>query len=360
MKARSLLPILLLIGFVLGGCEIFDSPNLPPADNSPTSHPVPTTPQTKEYSTFGLNDAEAATLLSLVKLDEYPLYSMHYYADYPQFTSTTKVLPANLQSSTIDWACSLFSAFADPENMLYGRNFDWDYSPALLLHTDPPDGYASVSMVDIAYFWFQGEDVNNLTDQPLDKIVSLLDAPLVPFDGLNEVGLAVGMAAVPPGDMRSDPQKPTITSLGIIRQLLDYASTVDEAIEIIGRYNIDFEGGPPIHYLIADRTGQAVLVEYYQGEMHIIRNQSPWHQATNYLVSAVGDTGGGYCWRYDAISQSLRDYNGSLTPQDAVKLLEKVSQDGTQWSIVYNMSTGEVQIVMGQNYHEVHVWRPEW
>ena len=78
------------------------------------------------------------------------------------------------------------------------------------------------------------------------------------------------------------------------------------------------------------------------------------------LVSAVGDTGEGHCWRYDAISQSLSDHNGSLLPQDAVALLEKVSQDGTQWSIVYNIFTGDVQIVMGQNFGDVHVLKSEW
>ena len=35
--------------------------------------------------------------------------------------------------------------------MFYGRNFDWEFSPALLLFTDPPDGYASVSMVDLTF-----------------------------------------------------------------------------------------------------------------------------------------------------------------------------------------------------------------
>ena len=52
--------------------------------------------------------------------------------------------------------CSLFAALGDPENRLFGRNFDWRYSPALLLFTDRPagGGYASVSMVDIAYLGF--------------------------------------------------------------------------------------------------------------------------------------------------------------------------------------------------------------
>ncbi len=33
------------------------------------------------------------------------------------------------------WGCSLFAFFSDPQAMLYGRNFDWEYSPALLLFT---------------------------------------------------------------------------------------------------------------------------------------------------------------------------------------------------------------------------------
>jgi hypothetical protein len=38
--------------------------------------------------------------------------------------------------------------------MLFGRNFDYYYSPALLLFTRPPAGYASVSMVDLAVVGF--------------------------------------------------------------------------------------------------------------------------------------------------------------------------------------------------------------
>ena len=46
--------------------------------------------------------------------------------------------------------------WAIPDDRLFGRNFDWRYSPALLLFTDRPaaGGYASVSMVDIAYLGF--------------------------------------------------------------------------------------------------------------------------------------------------------------------------------------------------------------
>ncbi len=150
----------------------------------------------------------------------------------------------------------------DEEHRLYGRNFDWQYSPALLLFTDPPDGYASVSMVDMEYLGFSGQSFLNLTDLPLEDIEALLQAPYLPFDGMNEHGLAIGMAAVPDGDMQADPARETRGSLGIIREMLDHARDAEEAVDILMKYNIDFEGGPPLHYLMADAKGKSVLVEF--------------------------------------------------------------------------------------------------
>ncbi len=260
------------------------------------------------------------------------------------------------------WACSLFAALGDADEMFYGRNFDWEYSPALLLFTDPPDGYASVSMVDIAYLGFGGDRAGTLTAMPLAERRSLLDAPFLPFDGMNEHGLAIGMAAVPPGQMRSDPDKETIGSLMMMREVLDHASNVDEAIAIFHNYNIDMEGGPSIHYLIADSSGRSVLVEFYQGEMVVFPNETAWHLATNFLRASAGASAEGpalsevegECWRYDRISQRLTEAQGRMTAQDAVDLLAEVSQESTQWSVVYGMSSGDIHVTMGREYDDVH------
>jgi penicillin V acylase-like amidase (Ntn superfamily) len=61
--------------------------------------------------------------------------------------------------------------------------------------------------------------------------------------------------------MQPDANKETIGSLGVIRQMLDHARTADEAVNIMKSYNIDFDGGPFIHYLIADATGKSILGE---------------------------------------------------------------------------------------------------
>ncbi|MGD2252405.1 MAG: carcinine hydrolase/isopenicillin-N N-acyltransferase family protein [Anaerolineales bacterium] len=305
---------------------------------------------------------ELATLSSLQQVADHPLYTMYFYGEYeaPDFYLTSAG-PAGTgwgrpSVASQPWACSLFAALADEEHMLYGRNFDWYFSPAILLFTDPPDGYASVSMVDIAYFGFSDPEEHPLTERSLDELAPLLAAPHWPFDGVNDQGLAVGIAAVPPGNMRVDLSKPTTSSLGVGRLILDNAKDVDEAVAILEGHNIDFGGGPPVHYLIADRAGQAALVEFYLGEVVVHPNQQPWHVATNFLLAEAGNQAPGTCWRYDLIASTLRQTGGRLDLPTAIDLLEQVSQEVTEWSIVYEISSGKIGVAMGRKYDQVYTF----
>lgn len=327
------------------------------------SAPTPPSPAATA-DLYGLSQAEYDTLASLQKLDDYPLYVMHFQGDYPPQTNLPvterafeSLVPAAI-ACQLPWGCSLFSALGDEQNRLFGRNFDWRFSPALLLYTDPPEGYASVSMVDITYLGFEGEDSKNLLDLPIQGRRALLEAPFLTFDGMNEKGVAVGMAAVPPGDIQPDPNKKTVDQVMIMREILDHAATVDEAIQILGSYNIDM-GTVPVHYLIASVSGNSALVEFYRGEMKVFRNESDWQQATNFLVSSTGGHTNGQCWRYDLIGQRLNAARGKLAVQDALSLLADVSQENTQWSVVYNMTSGEIKIVMDRGYtgkiHDLHL-----
>lgn len=311
------------------------------------------------------------TLEGLEQVDDYPLYTMTYSGDYEATIETMEAftgLPGVADPAVsyvepeLSWGCSLFTAFADADSALYGRNFDWRFSPALLLFADPPDGYASVSMVDIAYLGYGGQAAYGLTERPLNELTALLSAPYLPFDGMNEHGLVVGMAAVPPGNMQLDPDLETVDSLMIMRLVLDNARTVGEAVAIFQDHNVVMGGGPPLHYLIADASGQAVLIEYYDGKMVVLPNTADWHLATNHLRAAVAPGQEAGCWRYDQIEAELTRSYGHLTVQGALNLLEYVSQMGsyaTQWSIVYGIHSGEVQVVMGRDYQTIHQFHLE-
>ena len=359
LLSKLLITILFTVWLVscatLGGIQ---SPSPEQPIYLPTSKSNPRPAQPTSSNPIGLSENQIATLSSLKKIDNYPLYTMHYSGSYTQFEQPSGAYgkePSRVyedsSETSVDWACSLFAVFADTTNMYFGRNFDWEFSPALLLFTDPPDGYASVSMVDIAYLGFSDEQVRSLTDLPINDRKSLLRAPNWPFDGMNERGVVIGMAAVPPGKMHPNPNKETIGSLQIMRQILDKAANVEQAITILESFNIDFEAGPALHYLIADSSGKAILVEFYAGQMHLIHNENPWHQATNFLLSSVDDPQGN-CRRYDTISNKLLRAGGRLTPNSALELLSSVSQINTQWSILYHMGSGDIDVVIGKQFNQ--------
>lgn len=300
------------------------------------------------------------TLASLEQHDDHPFYTMTYTGRYETGVESAPLLERAAATGSMPWGCSLFAAFGAsdggpdgasddaPDGALYGRNFDWQTSPAVLLFTDPPDGYASVSMVDIAYL-VDRATARALDTAPLEDRLPLLAAPLMPFDGMNEHGLVVGMAAVPAQPTPQDPARPTVGSLGVIREMLDHARTVDEAVTILVGYNIDFSGGPPIHYLIADRAGRSVLAEFYDGELVLHPADGAWQVATNFLVSAVpeGDDLRLRCWRYRVLDQALAEADGAVSAFQAMSLLSEASQNSTQWSVVYGIETGAVRVALG-------------
>ncbi len=326
--------------FMLVSCA---APGAPP---SPT--PAATLPP-------GMTEAQAATLNSIERIDDHPLYTMHFVGSYGAAADVSIASLREAAASPVGatcrlaWGCSLFATLGDGKNRLYGRNFDWEFSPALLLFTDPPDGYASVSMVDIYYLGFGGERSQQILDLSLAERRALLNAPWLPFDGMNEKGLAIGMAAVIRDRMPFDPNLETVDSLGIIREMLDHAATVDEAVQIIGSHNIDM-GDVPLHYLIGSAAGDSALVEFRGGEMKVLRNETAWQAATNFVVSAMNGHPEGECPRYDRISRRLTDSDGRLSSQEAFQLLQDVSQDTTQWSIVYQMTSLDLGVVMGTDY----------
>ena len=296
------------------------------------------------------------TLTTVKKVDDFPLYEMYYHGDYDFVQFLQKGISAGSRDSSsarkVDerWVSTCFSALNPEGDLILGRNFDWYSRPALILFTDPPEGYASVSMVDMTYLGYTGDDKLSWADRR-----KLLDAPYLPLEGMNECGLAVGMNIVPYGHAGRDLRKTSIHSLHAIRLMLDYALDLDEAVSLLKNYNIVFAGGYPLHYLISDAYGASAIIEFTEDGMVVIRNTEPWQVATNIVFSDT--TSGSRCWRYRKAYESLEQAGGVLLPEEAMDLLKEVSQsDGypTAWSSVYNMTRGSVQVVAGRKYESVH------
>lgn len=297
----------------------------------------------------------------LTKIDDFPLYRLDYQADY-ELKEMVGLLPTTAQGGWSDkgeagFACTCFAAKDRRGHRVMGRNFDWDLHPVLVLFTAPAVGYASVSLVDLHYLGYSP------SVSPEVSPVALARAPALPFDGMNEKGLAVGMMAVDSADGGADPAKPTVGELGLIRLLLDRAANVEEAVVILGSYNVGFEG-VFLHYFVADRSGASVVAEYVDGRLRLFRGEGSWQVSTNFLFSRVkAGKGAASCPRFAKARDFLASTGGFVeTPKPggqggALSLLQAVSQPSTRWSSVYDLEDGGLALALGRHYERIFEWR---
>jgi hypothetical protein len=295
--------------------------------------------------------APVRTMASLEKVDDFPLYVMKYHGGYffdlfAEEGIEWSVYQKIYKAANPD-ACTSFTAHNPDGESVFGRNFDWKHRSSLLLFTDPPNGYASVSMVDLYYLGLEG-----MQEIPWSKRFILLAAPYATIDGMNECGVAIAQNAVPRRKFPKDPNKPTLLNSQIVRLVLDHAKDVDEALTLIQQYNIDF-ADVCVHFHIADVSGNSAVVEYVDGGISIVRGEKNWQVSTNFLFS---ETQKPDCWRCKKASESLAKEQGDITEGRAMDILQGTSQDHTTWSIVYNLSTGGINLVMGKDYDQVHTF----
>ena len=316
---------------------------------------------------------ELRSLVSLKKVDDYGMYQMTYYGDYgfDEFLEIganndadieafvtkrlLKGLPINL-GVTGD-GCTAFVVKNENGDILFGRNFDFLYAPSLQLYTAPEDGYASVSTVNLA---FAGYSEDNLPDGSfLDSFLTLA-APFLPFDGMNEKGLAIALLAVPEAEAPYNPDKITLNTTTAIRLVLDKAATVEEAIELLKQYNIYFSGGIECHYLIADASGHSVIVEYVNRELCVVEAETGYQIASNFIAYDGLNIGEGFTEfeRYDRVQNVIETNNGILEADQSTQLLADVGVfdgdiDKLQWSVLYNLTTGNGEIFASRKTNNI-------
>jgi len=295
---------------------------------------------------------------TVTEIDDYPLFTLDYSSDYgfDEYLRTGDIPIDDSDNSTNgDFHCTCFSAFGG-NNRLLGRNYDWsDHSTYFILFTDPPDGYSSVSTVDLSFFAY-AHDKSPAFSGNQNTLCTL---PYYPFDGMNEKGVAVGMNALDEARAPYDPSKVTIGELQLIRLVLDYAGSTQEAVALAGQYNIRI-GNPPIHYLIADSSGHSVIIEFVDERMEVMDNADPWQVTTNFIITGLIDPRNAPCWRYRSAYESLNGKNGALSESEAVSLLGDVSQPITRWSAVFNLKRGRLQVAMGRDYDDPHHFAVPW
>lgn len=266
----------------------------------------------------------------------------------------TQRLAADLVPGSAPFGCSTLAVQSPQGHALFGRNFDWQSCDALVLTSTPTQGYASISTVNLDFIRQGGGSLGGLLEADEIRVLAALYAPL---DGMNEKGLAVSVNMIQDSaSIRQDTGKPDLTTTTAVRLLLNQAASVDEAVELLGRYDLHASMGMMVHFALADRAGNSVVVEYIDDEMVV--TETP--VVTNFYLAEGEKQGIGTRQshqRHDILTQALADHP-AMTMEDVRDALDSVSKDNfnefesTEWSAVFDLETGEAHYYHRENYED--------
>jgi hypothetical protein len=301
---------------------------------------------------------EIRTLKSLQKIDD--LYTITYYGDYNERLDeiNKKILTDGISSvkKLEDEAleCSLFSATGDPDSLIYGRNFDNPDCGVLVGYYDPSDGYASIGFSRLNDLGFEkDEDPLSL---PIEKRRLLLNSAFFTPDGMNECGVAVALAALNGVKTAVDKKRKSIFITCLVREILDHANNIDEAVKICNKYNVFDNGESRVshHLLISDPSGKSVIVEYYDGGWKTMSSNNPWQVVTNSpLYNVPEEKRIRTCWRYKKAADLLKKAKGIVDWKAGMNILKSVSVKGTQWSTICDMTSKEIYISLYRDFDNI-------
>ena len=323
------------------------------------------------------------TLLSFKRIPKTNMYVMEYYGDYnidevykngidiknieksiirvyfPNYIEEFlfKLIPGggvvrNVKYKKKGYACSTVSFMNENGNVFFGRNLDWEHDACLILKIHSVKHYSSVAMLDLKYLDLDNNKLQNVTI--LDRIKLLL-APYIAMDGFNEYGLAISEMTACKSKIPNDPNKPDVYNTLLHRLILDYSKNVDEALELIKKYNIYFPE-TPCHFMLCDASGKSVVVEFINYEMKLIESDTNWNVCTNHLLFGRTESeNDSICKGYRIASNSLSNKKSDMTFTDLVKIMSDISiEDRTMWTSFYNLTSGDFLIAYRRNYQDLY------
>ena len=297
---------------------------------------------------------------------------------------TKGIIPMHIKTSSI--ACSAFTADTQSGDRVFGRNYDFSATNTAIVYTDPGEGrHASYSTIDLSFLGLDaGKDVETIGQKFLT-----LAAPYVPLDGINDAGVACGIFMSYQGEGKGTPtdtqtDKPDLTSTTLLRLILDYADSVEDAVALAQQYDLHDSASSCFHYMVADSTGRSAILEWVgtdadhdadgaERQLNVLWNDTDalsdsadWQVVTNFIKTpgyydgTTAEMKG--LDRYEHLAAALRETDGIVADKDAaMDLLASVgrrtwnnddSNSNTVHSVVYDLTDKSVLWVGNEHYGE--------
>lgn len=173
-----------------------------------------------------------------------------------------------------------------------GRNYDWtfDEQAYFVIKTPAKNGRHAVLGMAGTIAQLTAESVSS--GKWMDEYMSL---PFATLDGVNDAGVICNILVVPCGEAGlttgSNPEGEDLFAGMVNRYVLDYAGSVDEALELLRKRNIYMPHNSMMnqefHWMISDPE-KTVVVEFVNNEMTVVEDEKI---ATNFYLYNYDKTG---------------------------------------------------------------------
>lgn len=231
--------------------------------------------------------------------------------------------------------------------MIFGRNYDW-VTDAGMVCTNLR-GFSKTSMKAA-----EGRTISWVSQY--GSITFNQYGKEFPTGGMNEKGLVVELMWLDETKYPKPDDRPAVDVLQWVQYQLDNCATVDDVIATDKNIRIASVGNTPLHYLVADATGNAATIEFLDGKMLVhkggdlslpVLTNSVYNESAK-LYNSSSANGNNSLDRFTKACNMIRDFKNS--PADypitdyAFNILADVAQGNyTKWSIVYDITNKTIQ-----------------
>ena len=171
----------------------------------------------------------------------------------------------NLSINTSKIGCSSFTAKKSDGQHIFARNYDlYTTNTCIVRVKGNKNRHASISTVDLSF-------INISPDRNVDNLISkayCLAAPYAPLDGINDAGVSCGIYMTYQGNGQTviatdqNTDLPDISPTALIRMILDYADSIDDAVKFAKSYDMHDSAGTSFHIMVADKSGRSAIFEW--------------------------------------------------------------------------------------------------
>ena len=290
-----------------------------------------------------------------------------------------------MNNFTGTFGCSAFTAKTKNGQTLLARNYDYPATNTCIVKVKGnKKRHASISTVDLS---FLGIPYKKDMDSFVTKVFSIT-AVYCPLDGINDAGVSCGVLETGQGPgagsipTNQNTDKPDITTAPFIRMILDYADSLEEAVEMAQSYDMHDSNRASFHFIVADKTGRSAILEWVnevdktdvnggKRKLVVTYNESDFQYVTNFIIQPgyYEGTEEKFIYgqdRYDILYEKLSPTNGIV--QDEMQAMDilcnvaqrtidpdrrKINTHLTVHSVIFNLDEGTVLWCFAEQFENV-------